>query len=163
MNSFIHNQSTNLSCPLFHLPNHFCYPLFRSFTPFYLCIIFRDTIPSILQTINTTCNALDLKPHGLPSDYLLEYAILALSTIHTEESLVLILKKYAVYLNTPDHNRMKLLCSLAIAFDLSIRLQTTLQNLGTYGGPLYPTKPVRNQALDTFHSLYPVYIFLTLY
>ena len=51
---------------------------------------------------------------------------------------------------------MKSLHAIAIAFDLSIRLQTILQNLGTYGGPLYPTKVVRNQALDTFHSLYPV-------
>lgn len=51
---------------------------------------------------------------------------------------------------------MESLQSIPIAFNLSVRLQTSLQNMGTAGGPFYPTKAVIRQALQTTHILYPV-------
>lgn len=78
---------------------HFIISIISSSYLFTFVFMRRDTIPSILQTVNTTCGSLNIQFHTLPSDYLLEYAILTLSTIHTEESLVSILKKYTVHLD----------------------------------------------------------------
>ena len=52
--------------------------------------------------------------------------------------------------------RIRQFNDITLNFDLSVRLQSVLQNLSTSGGPLFPTVDVRHEAQHTINTLYPV-------
>ena len=52
--------------------------------------------------------------------------------------------------------RIRQFKDVSLSFDLSVRLQSVLQNLSTSGGPLFPTVAVRHEAKETIDTLYPV-------
>ncbi|KNB46274.1 hypothetical protein JH06_2447 [Blastocystis sp. subtype 4] len=99
-----------------------------------------------LHEVDEKCSFLDLKKMESPSSVVLLYMILILSTIRSEESLILYLKKIRQF-----HD-------ITLNFDLSVRLQSVLQNLSTSGGPLFPTVDVRHEAQHTINTLYPVQV-----
>lgn len=104
--------------------------------------------------MDAKCGFLDLKKADKPSSVLLLYTILILSTIRSEESLLMYLKKSPSVLSLT--RRIRQFKDVSLSFDLSVRLQSVLQNLSTSGGPLFPTVAVRHEAKETIDTLYPV-------
>ena len=127
---------------------------FENESPLSVSLTRRNALCGVLSDVDAKCGFLDLKNADKPSSVLLLYTILILSTIRSEESLLMYLKKSSRVLSLT--RRIRQFKDVALSFDLSVRLQSVLQNLSTSGGPLFPTVAVRHEAKETINTLYPV-------
>lgn len=127
---------------------------FENESPLSVSLTRRNALCGVLSDVDAKCGFLDLKKADKPSSVLLLYTILILSTIRSEESLLMYLKKSSRVLSLT--RRIRQFKDVTLSFDLSVRLQSVLQNLSTSGGPLFPTVAVRHEAKETINTLYPV-------